>query len=32
MERRYGTWYDWRNATIDEVAVHTIGGGKAHGQ
>jgi hypothetical protein len=31
MERRYGVGYDWRNAPIDEAAIHAARGGKALG-
>jgi hypothetical protein len=30
MERRYDVGYDWRNTHIDGVAVHVVGGEKAH--
>jgi hypothetical protein len=30
MKIHYCVEYDWRNAPIDEAAVHAGGGGKAH--
>jgi hypothetical protein len=32
MEICYGVGYDWRNASIDGVTVHAVGGEKAHGR
>jgi hypothetical protein len=32
MEICYGVGYDWRNAPIDGVTVHVVGGEKTHGR